>query len=372
MRTSHQENPLHRIEHWTGSHFRQAELWEVGTFLLIRHRTSLGESLCDNLKFQSDHIETYERNKDNTEQDNLRRQTPVPGEDVHMTYDDDDQEASNGVQEPSYEDELEEDNELDRQYFQQLWERDIRHNIDADQRGDDFGAEDPNIENDDGDDTDPTPPTSDGLNNPYVRVVHRNGIHHLPMVHCSCHGADSLPLDLVANRFMPCSFVRIRTLFSTQLLDYFRLSNLEMKCSAYQFYKLLQRITCSSAADTVVNLYHEFRRMSRIWRWMKKLKWAGYGHNGKDPQKPDAGGLANFCVACPQPGINLGEFWEADIDKYINARVFVADGNFKADHVRQAGSDLWLYDGGGMAPNQTEYFAFLKSAIETSTVSIDS
>jgi len=32
--------------------------------------------------------------------------------------------------------------------------------------------------------------------------------------------------------------------------------------------------------------------------------------------------------------------------------VLVADGNFKADHVRQKGSDdeFWLWDGAGMMP----------------------
>jgi hypothetical protein len=48
----------------------------------------------------------------------------------------------------------------------------------------------------------------------------------------------------------------------------------------------------------------------------------------------------------------------------------VADGNFKADHVRQKNSDtdIWLWDGGGMAPNQVEYERFLQAAIERLTV----
>src|ERR1700735_3253399 len=35
--------------------------------------------------------------------------------------------------------------------------------------------------------------------------------------------------------------------------------------------------TASDRLDpaAVVDLYNEFRRMSRLWRWMKKLKWAG-------------------------------------------------------------------------------------------------
>ena len=82
-----------------------------------------------------------------------------------------------------------------------------------------------------------------------------------------------------------------------------------MKASAYQFYHLLRRLT---APAEVVDLYNEFRRMTRLWRWIKKLKWAGYGHNGKRPSHVEPGELANYCPACPQPGINLPEDWKND------------------------------------------------------------
>jgi hypothetical protein len=51
--------------------------------------------------------------------------------------------------------------------------------------------------------------------------------------------------------------------------------------------------------------------------------------------------------------------------------MFVADGNFKADHVRQKndGENVWLSEGGGMVPKREEYIAFLKTAIERLTVS---
>lgn len=49
----------------------------------------------------------------------------------------------------------------------------------------------------------------------------------------------------------------------------------------------------------------------------------------------------------------------------------MADGNFKADHVRQKKSagDILLYDGSGMIPRTQEYMTFLSSAIERLTVS---
>ena len=52
----------------------------------------------------------------------------------------------------------------------------------------------------------------------------------------------------------------------------------------------------------------------------------------------------------------------------------MADGNFKADHVRQANADddVWLSDGAGMVPNRQKYLDFLKTAMERSTVSFSS
>lgn len=51
--------------------------------------------------------------------------------------------------------------------------------------------------------------------------------------------------------------------------------------------------------------------------------------------------------------------------------MLVADGNFKADHVKQKQTgdpDVWLSNGGGMQPNNEEYMAFLKDAFEKHTV----
>ena len=122
-------------------------------------------------------------------------------------------------------------------------------------------------------------PAADALNNTYVQVVHTNGIHYLAMVTCLCHGADNVPLDLVASQLIPASFTRIWTLLTTPLLNYFCLCNLELKASAYQFYQLIRWLTRPLGNSKIVNLYHEFWQMSHLWHWMKKLKWASYSHN---------------------------------------------------------------------------------------------
>ena len=57
-------------------------------------------------------------------------------------------------------------------------------------------------------------------------------------------------------------------------------------------------------------------------------------------------------------------------NRWVYHRFFVANSNFKADHVQQRHtSDLWLSEGAGMISRWDEYEQFLKVAVERSTVS---
>jgi hypothetical protein len=219
----------------------------------------------------------------------------------------------------------------------------------------------------------PNAPNCDALNNQYIRVVHTNGIHHIALVFCTCQGHENITTDLIFAGWVPTSFVRVRTIFTAAVLDHFRCCNLEMRSSAYQFFQLLRRVTNSLAPSKVVNLYHELRRLSRLWRWVKKLRWAGYGQRVGQPIAPRPGELGNFCPACPQVGINLPEDWKDDPNRLVYRRVVTVDGNFKANHVRQhsAADDVWLSDGLGMTTKNSEYNTFLESAWDRATVSVN-
>ena len=67
MRRFHKQSPLHRIEYWTGSYFRRAALWEVGTYILVEHHTK--PSVCDSLRFQAEYLERGQKMKDQVEQE---------------------------------------------------------------------------------------------------------------------------------------------------------------------------------------------------------------------------------------------------------------------------------------------------------------
>ncbi|KAF9470935.1 hypothetical protein BDN70DRAFT_764156, partial [Pholiota conissans] len=49
----------------------------------------------------------------------------------------------------------------------------------------------------------------------------------------------------------------------------------------------------------------------------------------------------------------------------VYTRSFVADGNFKADHVHKqnAAADVWLSEGGGMVPKRAQYQDFINKAV---------
>lgn len=158
----------------------------------------------------------------------------------------------------------------------------------------------------------PTALHADAMNNPFVRVVHTNGVHNIALVYCGCQGTLSIHQDLLYAMLLPTTFVKYTTLFTAEVLDDFCLANLECKTSAYQYFQKLQRKILPTAPDDVPNKYQELRRLSHEWHWMKHLKWARYGQTLADITRPKPGELTLFCPACPQPHINIPANWQED------------------------------------------------------------
>lgn len=159
-----------------------------------------------------------------------------------------------------------------------------------------------------------------------------NGVHSIKVHCCRCPNARSDDIQYMMMGLFPASFKEVKTAFTFRLLDDFRADNLECKTSALGFWRRIVRLTCSAfpktvpvsqvpdptvlqkrADTTIQNRYRELMRVSRQWRNLKYLKWHGFGH--KTSETPGSGGLALFCAACPQPGVNLPEDWEKDEDQ---------------------------------------------------------
>lgn len=354
MREMHCWSPLHHIEIWTGTCFRRAQLWQVGTYILIPHVS--GERVCPTLAWNQKLLDDFQRIRDTREQAELMQGWPnpesaPPAPEVFTEIGTIDEDQENGVDSMS-------DREFD-DHLENLYARNRGPTADG-QTGEagmeaeaEAGEDDevpliipadyiPILQTTNGPDDNPTRmpdptrmsdpmrtsnmqapletdiPRTDALDNPFIRVVHTNGIHHIAVVSCSCRGRENTHCDLMAARLIPTSFDRYRTMFTHAVLDDFRLDNLECKASAYQYFQKLRRLTSATAPDSVPNLYHELRRMSRVWRWMKKLKWAGTVHTATETA-PVPGDLANFCPTCPQSGINLPVNWKLDSNKCVKS-----------------------------------------------------
>jgi len=208
MCVSHRENPFHRIEQWNGMFFHLAKLSEVGTYLLVRHH--VGQPMCNTLKHWCNMLETAEEVKDLAEQEcHQSNQTPTQ---VPVLVSDPDPYM---------------DGDFDRGGpDERVWGEDEGNDDDDD------GAEEEELEDLNqylashsevgagaGAGTSALPGSA--IPGSYVRVVHSNGLHHIPMVSCHCQGYDTFTLDLFAAQLLPASFKRIKTQFTAQVLDMF-------------------------------------------------------------------------------------------------------------------------------------------------------
>ncbi|KAG1733457.1 hypothetical protein EDB19DRAFT_1896616 [Suillus lakei] len=85
---------------------------------------------------------------------------------------------------------------------------------------------------------------------------------------------------------------------------------------------------------------------------------------------PNAGDLALFCLACPQPGINVSLSGDESLDEtpsWKYTRSFVMDRNFKAEHLHpiKPFDEVWLSDGLGFMVGNNRYKKHLAEAADT-------
>jgi len=317
-RNVHQLLPFHRVERWNGRYFHVGALWQVGLKLSLGHEGMACPSVArtetdaeDEGQYFGCYFRLPNRILDTTEGYGLGPPTA----------------ATEGS---GFEGDMWGDPEIP---------------ITAD--NDDDDDDDVNLMDAPGGEMHPAmlprPPAYDSDRNPFVAIVDVSGIHHLPVVRCACITTEARDdIAFLEMGLFPTSFERIQTLFTMDVLKDYRLSNLECKTSAYQYYQKLRRLTCPAFPRVVLNRYRELRRLSREYRNLKLWKMHGRGHDepeGLDlvpagPVTPETqapindtvveamdgvqrGKLASFCPACPQPGVNLPPDWEDDPNQYV-------------------------------------------------------
>ncbi|KAI6010350.1 hypothetical protein EDC04DRAFT_2610218 [Pisolithus marmoratus] len=189
-------------------------------------------------------------------------------------------------------------------------------------------------------------------------IVHTEGIFYCPGSH-----PNDWHLDLLRQRLFPASISKPKTVFAFAVLDHFLIDALECKTSAMSFYQKLKRFTNNAFPER--DRYRELMRVSRLWRDLKHRKWFGFGHDME--QDPGDGGLALFCPACPQPGVNLPADWKVHYDRDTIMRQYVIDGNFTAQHMKmnKPELDVALSDGKGYMVAEVPYQSHLKQSLDS-------
>ncbi|KAI6010214.1 hypothetical protein BKA83DRAFT_4068932, partial [Pisolithus microcarpus] len=205
-----------------------------------------------------------------------------------------------------------------------------------------------------------------------MTIVHTDRIFSHEVSVCNCPGSDSSDwhLDLLRQRLFPASISKPKTAFTFDVLDHFLIDAPECKTSAMSFYQKLKRFTNNAFPERVPDRYRELMRVSWLWRDLKHRKWFGFGHDTE--QDPGDGGLALFCPACPQPGVNLPADWKVQYDSLTafrdtTMRQYVIDGNFTAQHMKmnKPELDVALSDGKGFMVPEVPYQSHLKQSLDS-------
>jgi len=161
-------------------------------------------------------------------------------------------------------------------------------------------------------------------------IVDVSRIHQLMVSWCCCKGCPDYETQLFEHGLFPASTTRTSTAFTFSVLEYFHVDAVECKTSASNFSNKLHQLTDFSSPQSVPvsmaclyynifliglkDRYHELMRVSRIWRDLMARINSGLGHEEIAELQP--GGLAIFCPACPQPGVNLPKEWDRDPKRY--------------------------------------------------------
>ncbi|TFK60138.1 hypothetical protein BDN72DRAFT_872951 [Pluteus cervinus] len=162
-------------------------------------------------------------------------------------------------------------------------------------------------------------------------VVHVNGIHEVGLNFCGCVGAPERVAQVLRYGWFPATSSQPRTAASLAVLRQFHLLSFESKCSVWEFYQALTRLTDNTGVRPARNRYRAFLTMVREYRHLKALKRARRGHHKTGVDGTRLGECAVLCPACPQPGINLPSGWEnLPLEKRWIYRLFLGiDANFR-------------------------------------------
>ncbi|KIK20418.1 hypothetical protein PISMIDRAFT_105857 [Pisolithus microcarpus 441] len=208
----------------------------------------------------------------------------------------------------------------------------------------------------------------------YLTIVDITAIHYMVIESCQCPNAEEYHLQLLHAKLWPSTFLKLSTAFTFAVLDDFLRDNLECGTSGMNYFSKLHQITSGLFPHLVPDRYQELLRVAQQWRLIKLRKWNRFQQTKGSPLK---GGLALFCAACPQPGINVDTTealhkFVAKVTAYIcmltlqswkYTHTMVMDRNFKAEHIKERCPEdqVQLMDGHRYMVSHLEYQEYLQA-----------
>ena len=150
-------------------------------------------------------------------------------------------------------------------------------------------------------------------------VLHTNGIHEASVDFCNCCPLSN-HLQLLRRGLYPATQDQPRTCATFSLLRQLHMLGLTSKCSTYDFYRALEKLTNNTGFNIPKSKYRPLLRMALQWRHLKMLKRAGRGHDELGVKGTREGELALVCLSCPHPGVNIPDEWEKALneERYFN------------------------------------------------------
>jgi hypothetical protein len=162
--------------------------------------------------------------------------------------------------------------------------------------------------------------------------MHSNGFHKLAVVFCGCAndlGSLSYQNQLLRICLFPATTDNPKTAFTFSSLDLLAQLSTQGKISTYNFYISLRNLT--DPLDLMnwpvsYKLFHlnyflthalfqkrydELSRVIRRYKHLLLLKRSGRGNVANGITTTSDGQLAIECPACPHPGRNMPENWQA-------------------------------------------------------------
>ncbi|KDQ07225.1 hypothetical protein BOTBODRAFT_120331 [Botryobasidium botryosum FD-172 SS1] len=217
----------------------------------------------------------------------------------------------------------------------------------------------------------PRRPQTSAADGHIVRIAHTNGFHHVRIGYCRCPNAPDHATQLLRARIFPGTLSKPRTAYTIALLSYFLTSTWESNLTAYDYAKILCRLTHSYCPEDIKSGYDNFRVVLRVWRDLQfRMRCGAFFDIPARLPPPYTNTMAVLCPGCPHPGINYDPAVKHR-KIHCDTLTLAGDGNFRAvqkDKISDP-ADVHLRPGAAYFREDKAYHEYLASVGDEHEVS---